>query len=128
MCNIFEILVLAPGVVFKGDEAAQRKDILSLFAFAYTFGLGSSLSDKSKDYFDSTVRDIFKIAAYPSGGTVFDYFYDLKKGKAWAPWDDRVPNFTYNKEKAFFDLRTFPFSSNIFDILTHTSSSGPKSV
>ena len=94
MCNIFEILVLAPGVVFKGDEAAQRKDILSYFAFAYTFGLGSSLSDKSKDYFDSTVREHFKAAQYPAPFTVFDYFYDLK-AHTFKPWSDKVKEFVY---------------------------------
>lgn len=57
MCNIFEILVLGPGVVFKGDETAVKKDLLAFFAFSYAFGLGSALSDKSKDYFDSTVRE-----------------------------------------------------------------------
>ena len=57
MCNILEIMILAPGVVFKGDESAQKKDLCAMFAFAYTFGLGSALSDQSKDYFDSTVRE-----------------------------------------------------------------------
>ena len=103
MCNIFEILVLAPGVVFKGDEAAQRKDILSFFAFAYTFGLGSSLSDKSKDYFDSTVREHFKAAQYPAPFTVFDYFYDLK-AHTFKPWSDKVKEFVYQKELPFFDI------------------------
>ena len=73
-------------------------------AFAFTYGLGASLDEKSKDYFDTQVREIFKIAAYPSNFTVFDYFYDLKKTKTWVPWAERVPNFTYNKDKAFFDL------------------------
>ena len=103
MCNIFEILVLAPGVVFKGDEAAQRKDILSIFAFSYTFGLGSSLSDKSKDYFDSTVREHFKAAQYPAPFTVFDYFYDLK-AHTFKPWSDKVKEFVYQKELPFFDI------------------------
>ena len=103
MCNIFEILVLAPGVVFKGDEAAQRKDILSIFAFSYTFGLGSSLSDKSKDYFDSTVREHFKAAQYPAPFTVFDYFYDLK-AHTFKPWSDKVKEFVYVKELPFFDI------------------------
>ena len=48
---------MGPGIVFKGDETAQKKDLLAFFAFSYAFGLGSALSDKSKDYFDSTVRE-----------------------------------------------------------------------
>lgn len=62
MCNIFEILVFQPTFVLKGDDTAVKKDILAIFAFSYTFGLGSGLSDKSKDYFDSTVREQFKAA------------------------------------------------------------------
>ena len=62
MCNIFEILVFQPTFVLKGDDTAVKKDILAVFAFSYTFGLGSGLSDKSKDYFDSTVREQFKAA------------------------------------------------------------------
>ena len=62
MCNIFEILVFQPTFILKGDDTAVKKDILAIFAFAYTFGLGSGLSDKSKDYFDSTVREQFKAA------------------------------------------------------------------
>ena len=90
LCNILTCLI-DPNKGFKGDQ--KQKDLDCLFAFAYTYGLGASLDEKSKDYFDSTVREIFKIAAYPSGFTVFDYFYDLKKTKCWIPWDDKVPVF-----------------------------------
>ena len=100
LCNMLTCLV-DPAKGFKGDQ--KQKDLDCLFAFSYTYGLGAALEEKSKDYFDSTVRDIFKIAAYPSGFTVFDYFYDLKK-KAWIHWEDRVPQFVYTKEKAFFEL------------------------
>lgn len=44
----------------------MRKDLEAIFAFAYTFGLGSALNDKSKDYFDTTVKDCFKAAQYPA--------------------------------------------------------------
>ena len=79
MCNILEIELLKPQTIFKGDDTAVKKDLCAMFAFAYTFGLGSSLSDKSKDYFDSTVREQFKAAQYPNGFTVFDYYFNLKE-------------------------------------------------
>jgi dynein heavy chain len=41
---------------------------------------------------------------FPAGHTVFDYFYDLKKSKEWAPWTNRVPKFEFNKDKSFFEL------------------------
>ena len=44
----------------------MRKDLEATFAFAYTFGLGPALNDKSKDYFDTTVKDCFKAAQYPA--------------------------------------------------------------
>lgn len=74
-----------------------------MFAFAYTFGMGSALSDKSKDYFDSTVREQFKAAAYPNGFTVFDYCFSLKE-HSFKPWGEKVKNFEFVKEQAFFDI------------------------
>ena len=81
----------------------MRKDLESIFAFAYTFGLGSALNDRSKDYFDTTVKDCFKAAQYPAAFTVFDYFYDLK-GHMFRPWSEKVKEFEFSKEKAFFDI------------------------
>jgi len=78
MCNLLEIMLHAPGVNFRGDQKTVRKDLEAIFAFCFTFGLGSALSDKSKDYFDTTVKDCFKAAQYPAPCTVFDYFYDIK--------------------------------------------------
>ena len=103
MCNIFEILVNQPSVVFKGDETAIKKDILSFFAFSYTFGLGSALNDKSKDYFDSTVREQFKACQIPAPFTVFDYFFDLK-AHMFKPWSEKVKEFAFSKEQPFFDI------------------------
>ena len=103
MCNILEITLLDPKMVLKGDDTAVKKDLCAMFAFAYTFGLGSSLSDKSKDYFDSTVREQFKAAQYPNGFTVFDYFFSLKEHQ-FKPWGERVKNFEFSKEQAFFDI------------------------
>jgi dynein heavy chain len=75
-----------------------------LFAFSFTYGLGAALDEKSKDQFDTCVRDIFKAVQYPAGQPVFDFFYDMKKGAEWLPWDNRVPTFQFSKEKSFFDL------------------------
>ena len=66
--------------------------------------MGSSLDEKSKDYFDTTVRDTFKAAQFPAGGTVFDFFYEQKKAREFQSWDTRLQPFTYVKEARFFDL------------------------
>lgn len=46
---------------FKGDEKTKKKDLECLFAFSYTWGMGASLDPKGKDFFDTIVRDQFKM-------------------------------------------------------------------
>lgn len=89
---------------FKGNEEEKKKLIDSIFAFAYTWGLGSSLESRHKDRFDSIVRDQFKSAQIPPSYTAFDYFFDLKKEKTYKAWATKVPGFEYDKEASYFDL------------------------
>ena len=104
MCNFLEILLKQPGQTFKaGDPKQATKDIISLFAFSFTFGLGSALNDKCKEFFDSTIKDCFKAAQYPAACTAFDYFYDMKK-KTFVHWSEKVKDFEFVKEKPFFDI------------------------
>ena len=87
----FLTVMIDPMKGFKGDNKQKKSDLDRLFAFSFTWGLGASLDEKSKDHFDTCVRDVFKAVQYPSGFTAFDYFFDLKKSKDWVPWDNRVP-------------------------------------
>lgn len=73
-------------------------------AFSFAWGMGASLDERSKDYFDSLVKDFYKSAQFPSAFTVFDYYYDLKKSKTWMPWDNQVQKFEYVKDMSFFDM------------------------
>ena len=75
---------------FRGEEKQKKKDLICLFAFAYTQGMGSSLDEKSKDYFDTTVRDTFKAAQYPAGHSVFDFYYDARKNKEFINWETKL--------------------------------------
>ena len=50
--------------------------------------MGAALDERSKDYFDTLVKDLFKSAQFPSAFTVFDYYYDLKRSKTWMSWDN----------------------------------------
>lgn len=103
VCSFLTVLI-DPQKGFRGDNKQKKIDLERLISFAFTWGLGAALDEKSKDSFDTCVRDIFKACQYPQGFTVFDYFYDLKKSKQWVPWDDKVPNFVFSKEKSFFEL------------------------
>lgn len=35
---------------------------------------------------------------------MYDYYYDLRKGKVWNPWENQVQKFEYVKEMSFFDM------------------------
>jgi dynein heavy chain len=75
---------------FKGTEEEKLPLLNCLFAWSYAWGIGGSLDQAGKDRFDNIVRDQFKSAQIPSGFTVFDYFFDLKKEKVFKPWTQKV--------------------------------------
>jgi len=66
--------------------------------------MGAGLDEKSKDFFDSLVKELFKTASFPPALTVFDYYYDLKKEKTWKEWQTRVEKFEYVRDSSYFDL------------------------
>lgn len=35
---------------------------------------------------------------------MYDYYYDLRKGKVWNPWENQVQKFEYVKDMSFFDM------------------------
>ena len=101
MCNFLEILLKDPKTVIRGDEKQKKKDLESLIAFSYTFGMGSSLTAAGQNSFDTIVRERFNVAQYPAGYSVFDYWYDIRaKERTWRPWSDMLANrkFEFVKE------------------------------
>jgi dynein heavy chain len=72
------------------DPKQRKKDLDSIFAWSYAWGLGGSLNEQGKDYFDTTVKDCFKGVSLPPSFTCFDYFYDLKREKVFKAWDTKV--------------------------------------
>ena len=103
LCNFLEVLV-NPSQGFKGTDEEKRKLLASLFVWCYTWGMGASLDDRSKERFDDTVRDNFKGVQIPPSMSVFDYFFDMKKEKAFKPWASKVPAFEFDKELPYFEL------------------------
>lgn len=80
------------------DAKQRRKDIDAIMCFSYAWGMGAALDERSRDYFDTFIRDNFKSAQVPNGFTCYDYYYDLRKSKSWMPWDNMVQKFEFNKE------------------------------
>lgn len=93
-----------PSHGFKGTDDDKKKLINALFAFSYTWGMGGSLDERSKERFDDNIRDSFKNVAIPPNFSAFDYFYDMKKDKTFKPWSTKVPTFVYDKDVPYFEL------------------------
>lgn len=88
LCNFLEVF-LHESKGFKGDEKQKKRDLDYVFAFSFTWGLGGALDERSKDFFDTTVKDLFKAVNYPNVGVscgVFDFFYDLRREKVFKAW------------------------------------------
>jgi len=90
---------------FKGEDKQKRKDLDSIFAWSFAWGLGAGLDDYSKSFFDNLNKDCFKTANFPTSFTVFDYYFDMKgKDHIFKPWEGAVPKFEYDREASYFDL------------------------
>ena len=109
MCNFLEVF-LNPERGFNAVDAKQKKkDLDSFMGFSFAWGLGGALDERSKDYFDTVVKDCYKTAQFPNQFTVFDYYYDIRAkdrtgSQAWKPWDVKVDKFEYVKDMSFFDM------------------------
>jgi dynein heavy chain len=104
ICNFLEIF-LKPEMGFKANSDLEKQKLLNnIFAWCYTWGMGGSLDDRSKERFDDVVKDAFKMVQYPPGVSAFDVFFDLKRDKTFKLWNTKVPGFEFNKDVQYFDL------------------------
>jgi dynein heavy chain len=103
ICNFLEVY-LNPTMGFKGTDDEKKKLFNCAYAWSYIWGMGASLDERSKERFDDIARELFKGAQIPQVGSVYDYFYDMKKEKLFKPWASKVPSFVYDKEIPYFEL------------------------
>jgi dynein heavy chain len=103
ICNYLEVM-LDPNFGFKGTDDEKKKLFICAFAWSYIWGMGASLDDAGKERFDDVIREQFKGAQIPQAGLSYDYFYDMKKEKAFKPWSQKVPAFVYDKDVPYFEL------------------------
>ncbi len=85
-----------------------RRVIDSLFAFAYVWSIGGSISSECHDRFDGFVRghksSILGQLRY-GPGSVFENFPDIVNADApWRRWMDVVPAFSYDREQPYFAM------------------------
>jgi hypothetical protein len=66
MCNFLEVF-LNPATGFNAvDPKQKKKDLDSYMGFSFAWGLGGALDERSKDYFDTVVKDCYKTAQFPN--------------------------------------------------------------
>jgi len=89
----------------------QLEPILSqLFAFAYIWGLGGSLTHESHQPFSAFVRtQLATLVQLPPTGSVFDFFVDVKTGPQGVvadmqQWGAVLPAFAYDKRMPYFQM------------------------
>lgn len=105
---------------FKGKEDEKKKHLDCICCYSFTWGLGGQLTQKSKEKFDSVIREEWKVAQVPLNGTCFDFFYDMKKEKVFKPWAGRVTPFVYDKEASYFDLMVPTVDTTKYSFLLET--------
>lgn len=60
VCNFLEVFFNVENGFNATDPKIRKKDIDSIMGFSYTWGMGAALDERSKDFFDTFVRDFFK--------------------------------------------------------------------
>jgi hypothetical protein len=62
MCSFLEVFFNPQNGFNSLDPKQRKRDIDCIMAFSFAWGLGASLDERSKDYFDSLVKDYYKSA------------------------------------------------------------------
>ena len=88
------------------DELTRVLD--AMFAFAYVWTVGGSISSEHYEKFDAFVRghkgSVLGNTRFGTG-TVFDSFPDIAQADApWRKWADTVPAFAYDREQPYFAM------------------------
>eukprot|EP00854_Cymbomonas_tetramitiformis_P003966 gene3966-4937_t len=104
---LFEALVQEKrGINFSKPPEELHPQLGKLFTFAYMWGMGGNMLSAGWDYWDEFVRDLFpKLVMFPGGGTVFDYYIDMKSETFdCKEWSTVVPDFVYDSKTPYFEM------------------------
>eukprot|EP00756_Hemistasia_phaeocysticola_P022945 Hpha_TRINITY_DN15865_c4_g10::TRINITY_DN15865_c4_g10_i1::g.188383::m.188383/K10408/DNAH; dynein heavy chain, axonemal len=92
-----------PPAVSADDAALFDK----FFIMSYIWSLGGNVADKARqkmsEFMLKTIHTHFPDTKFPSDHNPYHWIVH-KKGNTWVPWDFRVPNFRYNREKPYFEM------------------------
>jgi dynein heavy chain len=125
LCRLFTALIriagdkhketgVAVGLNVEGDVEKVKKVLDSMFAFAFIWSIGGSISSEGFEKFDLNIRAgnlkdsmLAKIRYGP--GTVYDSFPDVAQcekaeGMPWLKWSAILPAFAYDREMPYFNM------------------------
>jgi dynein heavy chain len=92
---------------FKQDEAKLCNIAAKIFAFAFIWAIGGTITDNKLEAFDEYVRGLFDEGGLSCGLppmlTVYDYFVDTETNE-FKKWESIVPEFKYSGDLPYFSL------------------------
>lgn len=60
--NFLQVFLNPDNGFKQTDPKQKKKDFDAILGFSYAWGMGAALDERSKDYFDTLVKDLFKPA------------------------------------------------------------------
>ena len=103
VCKILEVL-MKPESGHKIPEVFEEKTkyFVSLYIFAFIWGVGGAIKASSREKFSDYSRQVFsQSTSLPIVDTLYDYYLS---GKAFKHWSEIVPEFSFDVEKSYFSL------------------------
>ena len=82
-----------PNRKFLENQETAKKALEKLLLWAFSWGIGATLTTQSLDKFDKSLLDIFSADICPKG-TIFNYYYAFTRPEGeFIPWSDIIPGF-----------------------------------
>ena len=108
LCKLVQSLLRTEnGVYFNAAQDVLLSLVDKIFVFSFVWTVGGSCDYSYWEQFSDNTRFLVEEAcpslSLPSGGTVFDYYVDIKEGK-FKEWADTVPAFVYDRTTPYFSM------------------------
>eukprot|EP00667_Euglena_gracilis_P000018 EG_transcript_18 len=106
LCDLWLALVQREKLVLRDPtDAGHVRELINLcFAFAYVWAVGGNVDQPSQEAFDAFVREEMEaVCTFPGFGLCHDFCVDAQLRRL-VPWESRVPTYTHDPRKPFFQI------------------------